>query len=214
MSRMLWFTWRQQRTTAIGAAAAVAALPVSLVSLNSPTWPGGAVEAHMARASGSAMLGRHVHRGSYVRGRAEHGIHRLALTQRVTPAGLIVPRLVLVMAPLLASGSLLGARPPRLCTLWLDPAVRSSAPGPGCLCGVQSRTWSLCRAVLWSNPAIDGRHVHRLCRRPRLDRRFKAEGVWELFRHQRAQTTAPFLFRLRDGASPDRVPACFRAWLS
>jgi len=45
MSRMLWFTWRQQRTTAIGAAAAVAALPVSLVSLNSPTWPGGAVEA-------------------------------------------------------------------------------------------------------------------------------------------------------------------------
>ena len=144
----------------------------------------------------------------------EHGIHRLALTQRVTPAGLIVPRLVLVMAPLLASGSLLGARPPRLCTLWLDPAVRSSGPGPGCLCGVQSRTWSLCRAVQWSNPAIDGRHVHRLCRRPRLDRRFKAEGVWELLRHQRAQTTAPFLFRLRDGASPDRVPACFRAWLS
>ena len=39
----------------------------------------------------------------------EHSIHRLALAQSVTRLGLIVPRLVLVMAPRLAAGSLLGA---------------------------------------------------------------------------------------------------------
>src|SRR5215469_11434002 len=109
MSRMLWFTWRQQRTTAIGAAAAVAALPVSLVSLNSPAWPGA-----QWRLTWLALLAVPCLAGMFIgapmfAAELEHSIHRLALTQSVTRLGLIVPRLVLVMAPPLAAGSLLGA---------------------------------------------------------------------------------------------------------
>src|SRR5215470_2367882 len=100
MSRMLWFTWRQQRTTAIGAAAAVAALPVSLVSLNSPAWPGA-----QWRLTWLALLAVPCLAGMFIgapmfAAELEHSIHRLALAQSVTRLGLIVPRLILVMAPL------------------------------------------------------------------------------------------------------------------
>src|SRR5215469_7950906 len=98
MSRMLWFTWRQQRTTAIGAAAAVGALSVSLVSLNSPTWPRAQwTLTWVALLVVPCLAGMFIGAPMFA-AELEHGIHRQALTQSVTRLGLIVPRFLLVMA--------------------------------------------------------------------------------------------------------------------
>lgn len=111
MKHLLWLTWRQHRLAALSSAAVTAALAASLLTLSRTdytAWP-----EPQSTLTWAAMLMLPCLAGMFIgvplfAGELENGTHRLALTQSVTRAGLLVPRLVLVFGPLVAAGGLLG----------------------------------------------------------------------------------------------------------